>query len=64
MSVTECAIHISREGLPLGEMLDRVDYMGFRDIAGAHPGLIKVISNVPQATVVEVVYGNELTENC
>lgn len=45
-------------------MLDRVDYMGVRKLASAHPGLIILVSNVSPISVDEAVYGNDLTEKC
>lgn len=42
---------------------DRVNYLCVQDFSWAHPGFTKVITNVPQISVDEVVYLNGLKEN-
>lgn len=59
--VAEYVIHCWQTGLPAGEVCGRLDHMGIRNVANAHPGFIRVVSNGPQIPDDEVVYGNGLT---
>lgn len=55
--------YVIQEGLPPGEMLGPGNYMDFWTFESLCPACTKVASNVPQISVDEVVYGNDLTEN-
>lgn len=49
-------IHFWLEGLPAGDILGYVDYMGVRGVASAHFRLTSVFSNVQWISVDEMFY--------
>lgn len=63
VSVAECAIQTWREGVPSGETLGFVDYMGVPDVATAHSRLTNVARNMLLTSVDKVVHVTDLTEN-
>lgn len=62
MYVAECAIDFLQNGIPAGEMLDRIDDMGVRDVASAHHGFKNLLSNLSWISVDKGVYGNKMIE--
>lgn len=63
ISFAEFANHLGGDGIPAGETLGLLDLGIIWVVASTHHGFTNVINDVPQVSVDEIVYGNDLREN-